>query len=118
MAGMSSKSFSFHYYEHINHTEEQAQSSWWGYASTAWSSIQETAKDFTDSLQEENEETINQIKERVDTETISNQISNATNSINTFLNTTIQTINTQNNSNPNHTKPKKQIAPKLIIFIY
>ena len=101
--------------------EKPAGSSWWGYASNAWNTIQDTAKDFTDALQAENQETIQQIKEKVDSEKLQNQISSAKSQINTFLNTTIQTVNdtvsaaTANNQSDIeiNTSSKTQIAPKF-----
>ena len=104
----------------------ESGSSWWGYASTAWNSIQETAKDFTDALQTENEETIQQIKETVDSEKIQNQISTAKTQINSFLNTTMQTVNetvsaaTATNDKSTieiNSSSKKQIAPKYDIHV-
>jgi len=85
------------------------QSSWWGYASSAWTTIQETAKDFSEAIQEENEETIQNIKARVDesqtlqsikhsiqnnvdSERITTQISSASHSLNKLVRSTVHTL--------------------------
>ena len=104
-------------------------SSWWGFAQSAWTVIQDTAKDFQESIVNENEETIQNIKQNINQQQITNKLTNATNSINTFLNTTIDTINknvtsTTNNNKQNNNKinikssPKEQqIIPKLKCYL-
>ena len=94
---------------------------WWSYASStassAWNTVQESAKDiasdFTTSFQEENEETIQQIKERVDSEKISDQFSTATQSINSFINTTLQSITTETTKSDTI----KRVTPKFAKFV-
>ena len=120
---------------------DDTQSSWWGYASSAWSTIQETAKDFTEALHEENEETIQQIKQRVDesqtiqsikstiknnvdSERITTQISTATDSLNKMMMNTVHTLQSSMGSESDRKKggssniTKSSVAVKFGFFLF